>query len=71
MSPLLTSSLGQALLSVLTKDHGVPGHPRRRALLDELQRLRALAEAENAPQQVRHAIRSSLRALRPEFPDVA
>jgi hypothetical protein len=71
MLPLLTSSLGQSLLSVLTSDYGMPGHPRRRALLDELQRLRALAEAEDAPLQVRHAIRSSLRALRFEFPDTA
>ena len=68
MCTLLTDPLGRALLSVLTTDYGKPGAPQRKMLLRELQLLRAKAEAENAPAQVKGAIRSSLWALRAEFP---
>lgn len=65
---LLTDPLGRALLSLLTTDHGLPGDPRRETLLRELQELRAQAEAQRAPTQVKGAIRSACWALRGEFP---
>lgn len=65
---LLTNPLGRALLTLLTTDHGLPGDPQRKELLRELQELRAVAEARDAPLPVKRAIRSALLALRAEFP---
>lgn len=68
MSTLFADPLGRALLTLLTTDHGLPGAPRRTALLYALQDLRAEAEARGASAQVKGAIRSALWALRREFP---
>jgi hypothetical protein len=69
MWTLLTDPLGRALLHLLTTDYGMPGAPRRRVLLHELQDLHAKAEGQDAPAQVKAAIRTALRTLRAEFPD--
>ena len=68
MSTLFADSLGRALLTLLTTDHGLPGTPERTERLRALQDLRAQAEAQGASALVRGAIRSALWALRAEFP---
>jgi hypothetical protein len=70
MATLLTDPFGRQLLCLLTADFGMPGDPKRHALLHELQHLQLRAQAQDAPRQVRMAIRSALSALRTEFPTV-
>lgn len=68
MWTLFEDPIGRELLTLLTTDYGLPGDPRRKVLLRELQELRAEAEAQSVPTQVRRAICSALRAMRAEFP---
>ena len=68
MWALLEDPMGRALMTLLTTDHGLPGDPRREALLHKLQKLRVEAEVQGRPAQVRQAIRSALRSMRTEFP---
>jgi hypothetical protein len=68
MWTLLEDPMGRALMALLTTDHGLPGDPRREALLHKLQKLRIEAEVQGRPAQVRRAIRSALRSMRTEFP---
>lgn len=66
MWALFEEPVGRKLLTLLAADHGLPGDPRRKALLHALQELRTEADALGAPAQVVRAIRSALRALQAE-----